>query len=118
MPPQETTPSSQAAEDADRRVVRRAFRAGALLFAGLCVSLVPFGLASGGGGGAVLIWVTSALVAGLLVSSGWLVLALLLDLIAGTAPGRRRMVITAITFGLAFVAPVLPFAALQAAGTA
>ena len=61
------------------------------------------------------IWVTSAIVVGLLVSAGWMVLALLLDLVAGVTPSLRRVLWTAGLFALAFVSPVLPTAMLQVA---
>jgi hypothetical protein len=102
--------------DVDRRVVRRALRAGAAAGAALAVAALAANAAFGGDGAAALVWALSALVVGLLVAAGWLVLAALLDLVAGVLPGRRRLAWTAGLFAAAFVAPVLPSAALRAAG--
>ena len=100
---------------ADRRVLRRAAVAGAIAFAVTAITVLGLNAAFGGDGRGALVWFMAAIVVGLLVWSGWLVLVLLLDVIAGTVPGRRRLVWTAVAFVLAFVSPILPAAALQAA---
>jgi hypothetical protein len=110
----ETAPEDSRA-DADRRVLRRAALAGTVAFVATAVVVLGLNAAFGGDGQGALVWFMAAIVVGLLVWSGWLVLVLLLDVIAGTVPGRRRLVWTAVAFVLAFVSPILPAAALQAA---
>lgn len=102
-------------EAADRRILRRAVRAGGVIAAALALVGVTANIAFGGDGLSAGIWVGSAVVVGLLVASGWMILALLLDLIAGEVPGHRRVIWTAVLFALAFVSPVLPAAMLQVA---
>ncbi|CAN5401181.1 hypothetical protein BH23ACT9_BH23ACT9_13470 [soil metagenome] len=113
-----TTDQQPATEDADRRIVRRAQRAGIAVFAVLSVLTVAANAAFGGDGTAAAVWVASCAVVGTLVSCGWLVLALLLDLFAGQMPGRRRIIWTAAMFAAAFVAPILPAVLLQMAAGA
>lgn len=118
------TPSTRDAADrtpqpdadaADRRTLGRALRAGIGTTLVLC-AIAAVGTVSSGGDGVVLaVWVTSAIVVGALVSSGWLVLALILDLIAGEVPSRRRVIWTAAVFAVAFLSPILPAAMLQVA---
>lgn len=101
---------------ADRRTLRRALRAGFVTTALLAGLTVAANALFGGDMTSAGIWVATAVVAGLLVSSGWMVLALLADLVAGVVPGRRRVLWTAVLFAAAFVSPVLPAAMLEAAG--
>lgn len=108
--PDGATPGEQ-----DRRVLRRALRAGVGTGVVLAALLGLANLLFGGGGAAALVWVMASVVVGALVTAGWLVLVLLLDLIAGELPTRRRVVWTLIAFAVAFVSPVLPAAALLAA---
>ncbi|HUG86459.1 MAG TPA: hypothetical protein VMM13_17970 [Euzebya sp.] len=103
------------ARAADRRTLGRALRAGVITTLVLAAIAVLANLAFGGDGVALAIWITSAIVVGALVSSGWLVLALILDLVAGEVPSRWRVAWTAVVFALAFVSPVLPAAMLQVA---
>lgn len=101
--------------EADARTVRRAVRAGLLSTAVVVVVSLVGNVAFGGDGITAGIWMTSAVVVGALVSSGWLVLSLALDLVAGVLPGRRRVAWTVATFAGAFVSPILPAAMLQVA---
>jgi hypothetical protein len=108
-------PEGPSREQLDERVVRRAVRAGLLALLVLTVVTQIGSAVQGGDGIAAGIWLTSSIVMALLVTSGWLVLALVLDLIAGEVPGRRRMLWTAAVFGAAFISPVLVVAMLQVA---
>ncbi len=99
----------------DRRTVRRALRAGAVTALVLSVLTAVGNALFGGDGYAAAVWITSAMVIGALVSAGWLVLAMILDLAAGVVPTRRRVLWTAAVFATAFIAPVLPAAVLTAA---
>lgn len=103
--------------DPDVRTVRRAVRAGLTTSVVLIVTSLVGNVAFGGDGVTAGIWITSAIVVGALVSSGWLVLALALDLVAGVVPGRRRVVWTALSFAVAFLSPILPAAMLQVAAS-
>jgi hypothetical protein len=109
---------TRTAPEADRRVVRRALRAGAVVGAGLALLAVGGNALLGGDGRAAAVWITSCLVVGLLVAAGWLVLAALLDMASGSLPGGRRIAWTAGVVAAAFISPVIPAAALQAAATA
>lgn len=100
----------------DARTVRRALRGGVRALALVAVLGVGGTALTGGTGAAALVWGTSAVVVGALVTAGWLVLAMGLDLVAGVVPGRRRVLWTLGSFAFAFVSPVLPAAAIQAAG--
>jgi acyl dehydratase len=90
-------------------------RAGVATATALALLGLIANVAFGGDGLSAGVWVASAVVVGLLMASGWLVLALLLDLIAGHVPGQRRVIWTAVLFAVAFVSPVLPAAMLQVA---
>ena len=57
------------------------------------------------------------IVVGALVTAGWLLLVMGLDMVAGHVPSRRRAVWTALAFVVAFLSPVLPAAALRVAGS-
>ncbi|MGI9016677.1 MAG: hypothetical protein ACR2HR_06165 [Euzebya sp.] len=109
------TPTTHSPPDADRRTVRRALRTGGIVALVMTVATGLANAAFGGDGITAGIWFTSSLVVGALVASGWLILALLLDLIAGVLPGRRRMWWTVGLFAVAFVSPILPAAMVQVA---
>lgn len=85
--------------DRDRETVRRALRAGgagAVVAAlGLLLALPPAPA------------VVGAVTVGALVSSGWLLLAAALDVLAGQRPGTRRWAWTALAVGLALLGPLL-----------
>jgi hypothetical protein len=74
------------------RVLRRALIAGAVTWS-VVGGALGFGLA-GGGGAASAAGVSAGLVAGAFVASGWLLLALGSDVVAGTRPPLRRAVWT------------------------
>lgn len=97
------------------RTISRALRAGALTAAVLAVASTVAVLAGGGTGAGVAVFVMMALVLGILVCAGWLVLSVILDLLAGHMPDRRRLLWTAVAFVIAFVSPVLVLGALRAA---
>ena len=99
--------------DVDRRIVRKALRAGALTTVVLSVLTVVANGFFGGDGLTAWVWVLTSVVVGTLVSAGWLVLSVILDLIAGAVPGRVRMIWTGLMFSVAFVSPILPAAMLQ-----
>ena len=91
----------------DRRIVRRALVAGGAVWAALAAVLLGFVLAAGLGGreGATVTFL--ALCFGSATTSGWLLLALLLDAIAGERVGRRRLVWTGAVVLFTLVCPVL-----------
>ena len=115
MTADQEAPTEPTAAERDSRTVGRALRAGA--WTALVLSLITGvgNVAFGGDGYAAAVWITSSLVIGALVSAGWLVLAMILDLAAGAVPTRRRVVWTAAVFAASFIAPVLPAAVLTAA---
>ncbi|WP_370324734.1 hypothetical protein [Euzebya sp.] len=121
MTPERTSTADPVAADGpgpvdrDRRVLRRAVRAGALTAVALAVLTGAANIAFGGDGVSAAIWVSTSAVVGTLVTSGWMVLTLVLDLIAGEVPSRRRAVWTAALFAVAFLAPIVPAAMLQVA---
>ena len=92
---------------ADRRVVRRALVAGGATWALLGGVLLTGVLLGRGSGRQGLVVVLLALTLGALVTAGWLLLSIILDLAAGAAPGRRRVAWAAGAFAFAFVAPML-----------
>lgn len=100
--------------DADRRVLRRALRAGVavLLVLGIGLSAAFARTVE-----AALVWWSAAVVAGSLTTAIWLLLVMGLDMVAGELPSRRRVTWTVVAFAVAFVSPVLPAAALQAASS-
>lgn len=119
MTVEETTPDHEIQDRlaADRRTIRRALRAGVIVMVGTVLVTLVLNVAFGGDGVTAGIWVTSSIVVGTLVTAGWLVLAMLLDLVAGEMPGRRRLIWTAGAFVVAFLSPILPAAMLQVAAT-
>ena len=109
--PEEVQP---LADDADRRVVRRAVVAGASTWLGVGGVLLAGVLLGRGRGREGLVVVLLALVLGALVTAGWLLLSIILDLVAGATPGRRRVAWAAGAFAFAFVAPMLVLGAAGA----
>ena len=74
--------------DRNRTTVRRALRAGGVVGAAAGVAALVAALAGTVPGGFV---IAAALAAGSLVAAFWLLLAGLLDVFAGEAPDRRRV---------------------------
>ncbi|MEE8603677.1 hypothetical protein [Euzebya tangerina] len=99
--------------EADRRTTGRAIRAGLWSAGVLSVLTVIGNLAFGGDGQTAMVWVLSSVVVGTLVTAGWLILSVILDLLAGEVPGRGRLIPAGIAFAVAFVSPILPAAMLQ-----
>jgi hypothetical protein len=87
------------------RVLRRALIAGAVTWMTVGGAL-GIGLA-GGGGAASAAGVSAGLVAGAFVATGWLLLALGSDVVAGTRPPRRRAVWTFVALLLTALAALL-----------
>lgn len=87
--------------------MRRALVAGTALWVGLGAVLVAVVVRAGGDGGAGVVAVMSALVAGSLLASAWLLLAAALDLVAGEPPGRRRTIWTVAVIVFTFASPLL-----------
>ena len=96
-----------SADEVDRRVIRRGLRAGGIVAGAGAAVLVTSVVASGGDGRAGATALLAAVILGLLVTAGWLAVSVLLDLIAGARPGRRRLLWTLATCASAFVAPTL-----------
>ena len=94
----------------DSTTVRRALKAGAVAAALVVAGLVALTIAGSGPGGAVV--VTAAIALGSLITAAWLLLAGLLDVLAGEPPGRRRL---AWTLGAVVVAMLGPFLLIGAA---
>ena len=94
-----------AARDRDATVVRRAVRAGAVVWAGSALVLVV--VAVGAGGRAAALGVTLGFVAGAIVTAAWLLVAGILDMLADHHLGRRRLVWTAGALLVALVGPIL-----------
>lgn len=101
------TRRAPATSDVDRRVVRRALLAGALVWTFVAGVLLAGVIGSGGPGRHGLVVVLLGLTLGTLVAAGWLLLSIILDLLAGTAPGRHRVRWAASLFAVAVVCPML-----------
>lgn len=101
--------------DRDRRIVRRALAAGAIVWAVLGGVLVAPALGAGLGGQEAAAMVFLALCFGLATSSIWLLLALALDAYVGARIGRRRLVWTA---GMVVCTMISPMLVLGAQGAA
>jgi len=97
--------------DRDRTTVRRALVAGSVVTLALGVPLAVAVVATGGTGAAVLAVTLLAVTAGGVVATAWLLLAAGLDLRAGAAVGRRRVVWTVAVATSTFAAQVLAAAA-------
>jgi hypothetical protein len=100
--------------DRDRRIVRRALVAGAATWAVLSVLLLAATLVAGLGGREGLTVVLLALCFGGAVASGWLILALFLDVLADQRATRRRLAWTA---GVVLFTMASPMLVLGAQGT-
>lgn len=100
--------------DRDRTTVRRALAAGAGVWAVLATVLVVLIMRAGGDGTAGFAAVVSALVVGSVVASAWLLLAALLDLLAGHTPGRYRVGWTVGVLVFTFFSPLLVLGAQAA----
>lgn len=95
----------------DRTTVRRALLAGALTSTVIGLPLLVSAVVGGQGGAVALATVLLGLTLGGLVASAWLLLAGILDVMAGERPGLRRMVWTAALVGVTLVSPLLLVAA-------
>jgi hypothetical protein len=95
-------------QDRDRRVVRRGFVAGGVVWV---LVAGPLAVAAGGDDRAVLVAVLLGLTFGAFAASGWLLVAAILDLWVGEPPARRRVVWTAAATLLALISPFLLLAA-------
>lgn len=95
------------ADARDVAVVRLALRAGGVVWAVVAGLLLSVVLLGGHGGRAGLAAVLSGLVAGAAVTSGWLLLAGVLDLLADVPVGRRRLAWTAGAVLLTLASPIL-----------
>lgn len=91
--------------DRERRTVRRALVAGGATWLGLGL-LLGLRLAPGGGE-ARLVGVLLAMIVAGLVASGWLLLALLLDLVTDQPIGRGRLAWTAALVVFTIASPML-----------
>ncbi len=95
----------------DRTTLRRGLLAGGIAWAGVAVPRVVAAALGGAGGRTGLAAVLLGLCCGGLVASGWLLLAVLLDTLAGEPPGARRLRWTAAVVALTACSPVLFLAA-------
>ncbi|MPZ89144.1 MAG: hypothetical protein GEU81_13970 [Nitriliruptorales bacterium] len=93
--------------DRDRTMVRRALIAGGITWAALGLPLFTAVLVGGGGGRAGLATLLLALTFGGAAASAWLLVGTLLDLLAGEAPGRQRIVWMVLILSFTFVSPLL-----------
>lgn len=107
--------AQDVAPDRNRTTVRRALRAGAALSLITLVLLSPTAFADNSPGIAVILF--AALTAGGFATAGWLLLAALLDILAGEPLDRRRGAWTAAAVGWALLAPFLLLGALTQAAT-
>lgn len=100
--------------DRERTTVRRGLVAGALVGVVTGSPLVVTVVRAGGDGATGLVAVMMGLVAGAVVASAWLVLAAVLDLLAGEPPGRRRALWTVGVVVFTLASPMLIVAAQAA----
>lgn len=98
----------------DRTTVRRALRAGVVVWVLTGVPLVAVVAGAEGDGAAGLVAVMMGLVVGSVVASAWLMLAAALDLLAHERPGRRRVLWTVGVVVFTFASPLLVVAAQAA----
>ncbi len=101
--------SAEVARDRrrDRTTVRRALCAGAVTWAAIGVPLLVAVVFGGGDGRAGLVVVLLGLTLGGVVATGWMLLATLLDLLAGGRPGGYRARWLLGTFLVTALLPVL-----------
>jgi hypothetical protein len=97
--------------DRDRRVLRRAAVAGGGAWALLSAALLLGALATRAGVRGVLLALTFGLTVGALVAAAWLVLAAVLDVVAGHPPGAGRLAWTVGVALFALASPVFVVAA-------
>lgn len=95
----------------DRTTLRRAFVAAAISAAAVALPVLLAVALGGGSGRAGVAAVLLGLTVGGLVASGWLLLAVLLDLLAGDPPGTARLLLTLGVLLASAFAPVLLLAA-------
>ncbi|MDP8970594.1 MAG: hypothetical protein M3N52_08920 [Actinomycetota bacterium] len=90
----------------DRTTVRRALRAGLVVWAICAGALLGAVLVAGAGGRFGLAAVLLGLTAGSLAASSWLLLSAALDLLAEQPPGRRRVAWTVTVVAFTVLSPV------------
>ena len=95
----------------DRTTLRRALVAGAVCAAAVGLPLLVAVVIGDGSGRAGLVAVLLGLTIGGLVASGWLLLAVLLDLLAGEPPSGTRLLLTLLVLLASAFAPLLLLAA-------
>ena len=100
--------------DRNRTTVRRALKAGGIVGAAAAVAALA-GVVAGAVPGSLVI--AAALAASSLVASTWLLLAAVLDVMAGELPDGRRTAWTAAATLLAMLGPFLLLGTLAQAGT-
>jgi fucose permease len=108
-----TTPATPAPPDRNRTTVRRGVRAGLVAGVGVMLLLVPASLGDNPPGGAVIL--SAGIAAMTLVTAGWLLLAAILDTIAGERMSLRRAIWTAAATVGAMFGPFLLLGALTQA---
>ncbi len=95
----------------DRVTLRRAFLAGGIVWAAVGLPLLLAVAVGGGSGNAGLAAVLLGLSLGGIVTAGWLLLAVFLDLLAGDPPSGARLLWTVAALVGAALCPVLLLAA-------
>ncbi len=95
----------------DRRIVRRAFVAGGVVWSVLTVGFVTLAALSGQGPRTWTALGLLALLLGVMSATAWLLLAAMLDLVAGMRPSRRRLTWTAAMLLATIAMPILVLAA-------
>lgn len=97
---------ARSPQSRDAAALRRGLLAGGIAWlvgGGLLLGLT---IAAGGGGRAGVRVVMLGLVLGLVVASGWLLLALVVDVLGDQVPGWRRLAVTAAVVVVTFLSPV------------
>jgi hypothetical protein len=107
MPVRSPAPSGRDQRARDALVVRRALRAGGLTWLVIGGLLLASVLNAGGGGQAGMAALLLGLVFAGVVTSAWLLLATVLDLLADDPPSRRRILFTAGVTLFTLLSPVL-----------
>ena len=103
------------AADRNRTTVRRGVRAGLVAGVGAMLLLVPTAFSDNFPGGAVVL--AAGIAAGTFVCAVWLLLAAVLDTVAGERVDTRRAIWTAAATVAALFGPFLLFGALTQAAT-
>lgn len=101
------------ATERDRTTVRRALRAGGVAGGAVTVALVVAALATAPATAAAALFAGITVAA--LVGGGWLLLAAILDIVAGEAPGAGRWAWTVMALVVTFLGPFLVLGALTQA---